>query len=368
MTTREIAVCLAGAARQFPLLGEISARDLLDVVKWELGHEEILDDFQSYAGHQAMARGPAAILHVISGNTPHAGLQSLMRGLLLKSLNFCKLPSTGLPEIARFRDALPDALKSRVEISSDLPPHWLEQAEAIIVFGDDATVEHFRSMARPGQIYIAHGHKVSLGIVFDDPRLESVPRAARDASLHDQQGCLSPHVFYVAESTGLDPAEYAARLAGEMEKFNLSTPRSAITPAEAAAITAVRDACEFRAANGGGARVWKSARGTDWTVILDRDPRFTPSPLNRVIFVKPLPARMEEALAGARSHLSAIAIWPATPANARFAAGLGATRICEIGRMQEPRFTWHQDGAQNLAPLVHWIDFENPAPGPRQTT
>jgi hypothetical protein len=77
---------------------------------------------------------------------------------------------------------------------------------------------------------------------------------------------------------------------------------------------------------------------------------------------------MEEALAAARPHLSAIAIWPATPGNARLAAGLGATRICEIGRMQEPRFTWHQDGAQNLAPLVHWIDFEHPAPGPRQAT
>src|ERR1700722_17179821 len=111
MTTREIAESLANAARLFPMLGEVTAQNLLDLVKWELGHEKILDGFQTYAGHLAMASGPGTILHIISGNTPHAGLQSLMRGLLLKSRNLCKLPSAGLPEIAQFRNALPDELK-----------------------------------------------------------------------------------------------------------------------------------------------------------------------------------------------------------------------------------------------------------------
>lgn len=368
MTTAEIANSIALAARQFPLLGKITARDLLDLVKWELGHEQILDDFQPYAGQFAMARGPSVILHIISGNTPHAGLQSLVRGLLLKSRNFCKIPSAGLPEIAQFRAALPPALQANVEISPEMEPRWLEQAEAIIVFGDDATVDHFRKMARPGQIFIAHGHKVSLGIVFDDPQYESVPHAARDASLYDQQGCLSPHVFYVAESGGLVPREYAARLAGEMEKFNAGNPRSAITPAEAASISAVREHHEFQAANGKDVRVWKSARGTDWTVIFDAGPAFIPSPLNRVIFVKPLVEPLEKALEATQGHLSAIGIWPATLENARRAAASGATRICRVGRMQEPAVAWHQDGGQNLAPLVRWIDFESPRTGPTGAT
>lgn len=356
MTTREIAKALANAAQKFPLLGEITERSLLDVVKWELGDEEILDHdgFREYAGQQAKAVGPEKILHIISGNTPHAGLQSLIRGLLLKAHNFCKIPSAGLPELAQFRDLLPDELQQRVEISTHLSTIWLRTARAVVVFGDDETVEHFRKQALPGQIFAGHGHKVSLGIVFEDPGFESVPHAARDASLFDQQGCLSPHVFYVSK----DAERYAAQLAGEMEAFNATMPRSEITASESAAIAAVRNDFAFRAANDGGVKIWKSAKGTDWTVIFDEDTRFIPSPLNRVIFVKPFPVNWALALIAVYNQIGAVSIWPSTPENANRVTGLGATRICRIGSMQTPHFTWHQDGMQTLAPFVRWIDYE----------
>src|SRR5215210_3922726 len=140
MTTRERAAHLTEAARRFPhLLGEINASDLLDVVRWELGHADVLDDFQTYAGHQAKALAPRTILHIVSGNTPHAGLQSVLRGLLLGSHNLCKIPSGGLPEIQRLRDALTPTLAASVEITPELPPDWLARAEAVVVFGHDDT-------------------------------------------------------------------------------------------------------------------------------------------------------------------------------------------------------------------------------------
>ena len=72
-----------------------------------------------------------------------------------------------------------------------------------------ATIAHFRALVRPEQRFIAHGHRLSFGVVFDDPDFASPPLAARDASLFDQQGCLSAHVFYVAQKA----REYAARAA-----------------------------------------------------------------------------------------------------------------------------------------------------------
>ena len=274
----------------------------------------------------------------------------------MKAHNFCKIPSSGLDEIAQFRDALPAELAARVEISSDLQAGWFEKSEAVVVFGSDETVEHFRKLTQTGQRFVAHGHKVSLGIVFEDHSFESVAGAARNASLFDQQGCLSPHVFYVE---AVRAKAYAARLAQEMEAFNRNATRSKISVAESSAIQNLRDDYAFRAANGDEVEIWKSAPGTDWTVVFDAESTFKISCLNRVIFVKPLPQDLTPSLAGVRQHIGTIGIHPATSKNAREAAKLGAERVCAVGEMQHPHFTWHQDGGQNLAPLVRWIDFED---------
>ena len=354
MNTHTRATGLAAAAARFPFLGPTTADHLLALVRAELGHESALDDFQPHGAHSAMALAPGTILHIVSGNTPAAGLQSLIRGLLLGARNLCKIPSAGLPEIAAFRAALPDWLAERVEISAELPDEWLARADAVIVFGGDETIAHFRARVRPGQIFIAHGHKLSAGFVFDDPGFASMPGAARDVAAFDQQGCLSPHAIYVRG----DARAYAARLAGEMEALSTREPRGPISLSEKIAIRAAREELAFRAANDGGAQLWQSADSTAWTVAFDPAPGFPRSPLNRFIFIKPMPADPASEFREVRAHLSCAGIWPAAPEHARPLAALGFSRICPLGRMQSPPWTWHQDGQRTLAALVRWADFE----------
>lgn len=319
----------------------------------ELGHADALDRFVPYAGRLARAIAPGTILHILSSNTPQAALQSLTRGLLLGSRNFCKLPASGLPEVEAFIAALPAEMRALVQTSTTLPEPWLAQADAMIVFGNDATIAHFRARARATQTFLGYGHRISFGIIFDDPDNTSAAAAARDASLFDQQGCLSPHVFYIRENA---PA-YARRLAEEMANFAKQNPRTPLTPAESASIQALHETTRFRAANGEPCELF---HGEGWTVILDAAPGFPTTPLNRVIFVKPLPADLAADLAAVRQYLSACGIYPATLENAEFAAALGVTRICPIGAMQQPPLAWHQDGQPTLAPLVRWVDFERP--------
>jgi hypothetical protein len=351
------ALSLAEAAKQFPILGGISTADLLELVRRELGHEEILDGFHPYGGHLAKAFPAAAILHVVSGNTPHAALQSLLRGLLLGSRNLVKLPSGGLPEVAAFCAALPGELSALVETSTSLPEPWLREAGAVVVFGSDETVAHFRARVPSGIPFQAHGHRVSLGMVFDDPNLESVEAAARDVSLYDQQGCLSPHDIYVQESGNGFARSYAARLAEAMDRFNRQTPRRALGVGESAAIADLRASYTFRSANDVRTQIWHSEGSTDWTVIYEEDSWFATSPLNRVVFVKPMPTDFS-GLEPVRPWLGAIGIWPATMENANRVAGLGASRICALGQMQFPPATWHAEGIPNLGSLVRWVDFE----------
>ena len=196
----------------------------------------------------------------------------------------------------------------------------------MVVFGSDETVEFFRKRVRADQRFLAHAHRISFGVVFDDPDFQSVAGAARSVSLYDQQGCLSPHLFYVDPKIAVAlRKEFAFRAA-----VNHSEP-----PAS-----------------------WGSDGSTAWTVLYDPEPQFTASCLNRVVYVKPLPEDLPAAVRRVYKHLSTIGIYPATPANAEKVVLTGASRICPIGQMQFPPITWHHDAQPVLLPLVHWVDFE----------
>ena len=81
---------------------------------------------------------PETIVHIISGNTPHAAWQSLLVGLLLGSKNRLKLPSNALPDFESELAQLPPALRDQIETSRTLPEDWLPEADALIVYGSDS--------------------------------------------------------------------------------------------------------------------------------------------------------------------------------------------------------------------------------------
>jgi hypothetical protein len=96
----------------------------------------------------------------------------------------------------------------------------------------------------------------------------------------------------------------------------------------------------------------------DWTVVYEEDPWFPSSPLNRVIFVKPLPANLAESMGPAADYVGGIGLWPCAEDVADRFAALRPSRFCAIGRMQDPSWTWHNGGVARLASLVKWVDFE----------
>jgi hypothetical protein len=359
MNTAHRAKAIAEAARPFrALLGPTSATDLLAWVGAELGSDQALDRWVGHGPAKTKASAPRTILHVVSGNTPHAALQSLIGGLLLGSRNLVKLPRAGLIEADEFVARLPDSLRSMVETSPDLPGAWLTSADAVIVHGSDETIAALRAKTPPGKIFLGHGHKASLGIVWQDVDFASCPGAARDASLFDQQGCLSPQVLYVRENRAGFARAYAERLASAMDRFNSAHPRGPLAVEEKAAIANLRAAYRFRAAGDLRVALWEGGGNMDWTVIYEEDAWFTASPLNRVVFVKPLPEDLAAAMGPAADHIGAVGLFPCTEELADRFAALGPSRFCPLGRMQDPPWTWHNGGLPRLASLVKWVDFE----------
>ena len=353
MTTAETARELEKALHHSPLLAGWDSAALLGVVERELGHAEILDGFRPYGNHLSRAIPVSFLLHVVSGNTPHAALQSLVRGLLLGCHNFVKIPTTGLPEVEEFVRRLPPPLASRVHLSHHLENSYLEKAEAAIVFGSDETMAALKNKLPETCLFLSHGHRISFGIVFEDPDYASVEPAAKDIFLYDQRGCLSPHAIYVAPP--LASYEYAQWLANALQKL-CATGCEPHHPAEAAGIFAERHYFRFLQSVRPGVKVWTSEESSDWTVIHDPNPEFRPSPLGRTVFVKSLPEKFD--IPNIRKWISGIGIWPARKEYAEIAARLGASRICPLGKMQSPPPDWHQDGLPTLSYLVRWVDFE----------
>jgi len=360
MNTNERAQAIAKAAEPFrTLLGPTSADDLLAWLRAELGSSEVLERWVEHGQAKTKAIAPETILHVVSGNTPHAALQSLIGGLLVGGRNLLKLPRGGIIELDEFVSGLPGELREKILVSEDLPSDWIAQAEAVIVYGSDETIAHFRNLVSPSQVFFGHGHKASLGIIWDDPQFASCDGAARDASLFDQQGCLSPQVFYVREARPGFAREYAEKLSSAMDRFNRSHPRGSLTVEEKAAISNLRAAYRFRAANDLRVALWEGGSNMDWTVVYEEDSWFPASPLNRVIFVKPLPDNFATAIGPAAEHIGAVGLFPCTEELADHFASLRPSRFCPVGRMQDPPWTWHNGGIPRLASLVKWVDFES---------
>jgi len=243
----------------------------------------------------------------------------------------------------------------------------LEDADAVIAYGDDHAISALRQLAPASARFLGYGHKISFAVIAKEAMTEeNLPQlaqaAAFDASVYDQQGCLSPHVFYVEERGQFGPRKFAAALAEAMAVYQARVPRGQLAVEEAAQIARFRSGYEFRAASDRRLGVWSSPTANDWSVIYDDSPAFMPSCLNRIVFVKPTDGykRVLDAIQKFATSVSTVGVAPVSERTLAFAgdlARMGIHRVCPIGQMQRPPLSWHHDGRPNLADLVSWTDL-----------
>jgi hypothetical protein len=356
--------------------GPINYESLGELLDRELGNRRVLDEFCLRGRLQSRAIPPRLLVHFLAGNVPMPGIVSICCGLLLRTANLVKVsprdpvfPSLFIESVREVDAELADCVAStdwsRSEL--ELTQTALEDADAVIAYGDDHTISALRQLAAPQARFLGYGHKLSFGVVAKEAMTEeNLPHlaqaAAFDASVYDQLGCLSPHVYYVEERGQLGPRKFAAALAEAMAAYQAHIPRGQLSVGEAAQNAKFRTCYEFRAASDKRVGVWASATGNDWTVIYDDSPSFIPSCLNRTIFVKPTDGykRVLDAIQKIASNVSTVGVAPMHERAAGFASDLarmGVHRVCPIGQMQRPPLSWHHDGRPNLADLVSWTDL-----------
>lgn len=321
--------------------------------------------------------GPQLLVHIAAGNIPNPALMSLTLGLLTRSAQFMKCASGAslLPRLfAHSIYEVAPKLGACLELaewhggSHSLEDALFAEAGCVTATGSDETLTAIRSRLPAKVRFLEYGHRVSFGLVTrevlrEETVAEIVSRVADDIVAWDQNGCLSPHVIYVEERGAVESDKFASLLGAELVKRESSEPRGKISVEESAAIASRRSMYETLAAHRGDVKIWQSQNSTAWTVVFEHEVRFHFSPLNRFVFVKPVPdlAAVLQGVDELKGKVSTVAL-AAPPEKAKELASQlarwGVTRICAPGQMQNPPLTWRHDGRPALGDLVTWTDFE----------
>ena len=399
----ELGMGMATLARGLDdFLHQLTVEGQTALLTQDLGDVRRLDEFCGSAselrqGRTAFASGPELLVHVAAGTLPSSSLMGLVLGVLTKSAQFLKLSSRCNIVTRLFAHSLADLepkLGRCLEMATwpggteSLEAALWEQADCLRVEGSDEAVAAIRARVGSRTRFIGHGHRLSFGFVAHEAlsgylARKVAARAAADVTAWNQLGCLSPHVIYVEERGSMSPEGFAELLAGALEEREAAEPRGDLTVEEAAEIRTRRSLHELRARRhlqeregaetmprgaffdppGQGTRVWGPTDSTAWTVVYEDDLSFRPSCLNRFVYVKPCanPLRMLQAAEVVHGRVSTVGVAAPEGRMQELAAALarwGVTRVCPLGRMQQPPLAWRHDGCPPLANLVTWTDLE----------
>src|SRR4051812_44684828 len=235
-------------------LATFRAENLWRLLELELGDPRYLDEFRPRGrlGGRSRAYGPRLTTHVFAGNVPGLPAQSLVCALLAKSACLGKsateeplLPALFAASLAEVDPGLGACLAMAWWPGGDEPLEEVafSQADAVVAYGSETTVDSIRRRVPPTTRLVTYGHRLSFGVVGREAlardRLDdTAARAAYDAAKYDQQGCLSPHLFYVERGGATSPRQFAAALAAAMAAAERVMPRGRLT---VEGTTAIRD-------------------------------------------------------------------------------------------------------------------------------
>ena len=347
----------------------------------DLGNPMLLDDFQPrLKGGFSKAMGPDLLVHVWAGNVPALPLWSLISGLIVKAGTIGKV-SSGEPLFAglfaqvlvEIEPRLADCLAIVWWKGGDeaYERHLLNQADVVVGYGSNASLASLGAKIPITTRFLPFGHKMSFGIVsrasLDSRKAwQTAHSAALDVIRYDQQGCYSPHFFYVQRGGSVSPREFARYIAYELECFEKRYPRRSLALEEMTANAAWKHREELSIFANQAKEVLGTA-SNNWTVVYEEDsPEITPSCLNRVVKVIAVDQleQVIESIEPYRSLLQTVGI-ASTPQELFYISELlgkaGVTRITGLGSMTSPEAGWHHDGRFNILDLINMVDIESSA-------
>ncbi len=307
---------------------------------------------------------------VMAGNVPGAGLHELCLALLSGAAAIVK---TSVREqhffmaFARMlREVDPEAGRRCVVFAwprsrTDLSAALARQCDLLAAFGADESLARLREnssgpIAVPeassgtGALLIGFGSRVSAAALakgaLNGQNCETLAQAvARDVTLFEQRGCLSPHHVFV-EGDATMGRRFATEVARALGSLSRSMPPARLALEDAVAVRRWREVVRWRALAGERVALFEGER-LGWAVAFDPAGEFTMSPAYRNVTVSTYRCVRElvDRLAAAAERLEAFACAPAPDAELAGALrDLGVSYVCAPGEMQSAPPWWEHGG------------------------
>lgn len=335
----------------------------------ELGSLRVLDEFVTVPGRPPSRALPVGRVCIVSSRTTiGVAIVPAVFALCAKCAVTVKdredaLVAGYFATLAEELDDFREAAFAR-EWDGDRDPSALLGYDAVVAFGDDATLARIARALPIATRAIAFGSKASCGYVCrealtDARAAEAIAAgAARDLVLYDTEGCLSLHVLFVERGGGVKVEDFARSLARAAERAAVEFPAGGHDAAKAARIAGARDLAGFRAAAGHGRAF--SDRAASYLAVLDPPLAEPPPFLPRTLGIHSVdsPAEAAAYLARHRLPIEAIAIAGGRPDVIAMAQRSGAARIARFGELQAPPLGTYHGGRPRIAEFVTWITNE----------
>ncbi len=295
------------------------------------------------------------VTHFCAGNIPGLAIEAIIFSLLARAPAFIKVSSDEPLLAALFARSLeeinPDIAKCLAAAwwpggSVELDVAACELADVVVATGDDVTIEALRKVTPPGARFVAHPHKVSIGVVSKDfINTETAASIAKDVALFDQQGCLSPQVVFIESPDASAAQSFALMVHRALEEVAGQFPTGRLPTGE---LTHLQQVCS--ALDIAGIKTWKTSTIPFRIVALDegRSATWQPLSLRGGVILHPVAslARVPELLHPLADRLQAIGV-AVTDAELALLKPmlytLRVSRLCQLGEMQTPPLGWHAD-------------------------
>lgn len=364
------------------------AAQLRRFVAEDFANPGVLDGFEpAPKGGAVRAFGPDLLVHSWAGNVPALSLWSLLCGLLVKAPSIGKLASAEplfagwfARLLAEVHPPLADCLAvvwwsgagGETGLGAEGAAALYADADTVLAYGGNASLDALRRRLPVTTRFLPHGHKLGFGLVgaqaLDALQAPAVARlAAWDVMRYDQQGCYSPHMFYVERGAPVSPRAFADYLAAELANLQRRFARRALDLEEGAAVAKWQQSVEWRASAEEGEDLLLGPPDARWSVAYsDTLQPLAPTALYRTVAVVGVDSldAVVPVVAAQRAFLQTAGIAAAPETLYRLAGLLGAagvTRVSAIGAMSMPEAGWHHDGRFNLLDLVRMTEIEQSA-------